>query len=193
MMKKVIISKKHIPIFIILGLILFLALGFFFIRRYNSFDLNIKENIVITSSAFEDGGTIPKKYTGQGEDISPDFLLSSVSPEAKSIAIIMDDLDFPMGVYNHWVIWNIPVMEQIPAAIPHGEKVEALNNAIQGIGYGKHKYKGPNPPFGSHRYQYKIYVLDTLLDMESDSGKRDLLKKMEGHVLQYGSITGKFK
>ncbi len=191
-MKKVVINKKHIPI-IILGLLLLLALGLFFIRRYNSFDLNIKENIIITSSAFEDGGTIPKKYTGQGEDISPDFSLSSVSPEAKSIAIIMDDLDFPMGVYNHWVIWNLPVMEQIPAAIPPGKKVEALYDAIQGKGYGKNKYKGPNPPFGSHRYKYKIYVLDTLLDLESDSGKRDLLKKMEGHVLQYGSITGKFK
>lgn len=191
-MKKVVINKKHIPI-IILGLLLLLALGLFFIRRYNSFDLNIKENIIITSSAFEDGGTIPKKYTGQGEDISPDFSLSSVSPEAKSIAIIMDDLDFPMGVYNHWVIWNLPVMEQIPAAIPPGKKVEALYDSIQGKGYGKNKYKGPNPPFGSHRYKYKIYVLDTLLDLESDSGKRDLLKKMEGHVLQYGSITGKFK
>jgi len=156
-------------------------------------DSYLVENIKITSKAFENGGTIPLKYTGKGEDISPDLQLSSISPTAKSIAVIMDDFDHPMGIFNHWVIWNIPVMKEIPEAIPPGAIVSSLNGAVQGIGYGKNRYKGPNPPFGTHRYKYQIYVLDKLIDLGSDAGKEELLKKMKGHILQYGSITGMFR
>lgn len=156
-------------------------------------DLNLEENITITSNAFTDGGTIPVRYTGKGEDVSPGLELSSVSPEAKSIAIIMDDLDFPFGIFNHWVIWNIPPMLQIPEAIPQGAAVGSLGGAVQGKGYGVNRYKGPNPPFGTHRYKFKVYILDTVFDLDSNTGKKELLKQIEGHVLQYGSITGKFK
>ena len=157
-------------------------------------DYSLKENITITSRAFTDGGTIPVKYTGKGEDISPDLELSAISPKAKSIAIIMDDLDFPYGgIFNHWVIWNVPPMMQIPEAIPPGAQVSSLGGAIQGKGYGINQYKGPNPPFGTHRYKFNVYVLDTMLNLDSNAGKKELLKKMDGHILQYGSITGKFR
>lgn len=152
-------------------------------------------NLEIKSDAFEDGGTIPVAYTGRGEDKSPGFQLASTSPDGKSIAIIMDDLDHTLlGIYNHWVIWNIPIMEEIPEAIPKGAIVNALGGAIQGKGYGRHKYRGPKPPFGaSHKYQFNIYILDEMLDLDSSSRKKELLDTMEGHVVQSGAIVGRYK
>mgnify|MGYP001083179788 CR=1 FL=1 len=153
-----------------------------------------QEALAVTSSAFLEGGKIPVKHTGRAEDISPELKLSAVSEKAKSIAVILDDLDVPgMGILTHWVIWNLPVQNFIPENIPHGEVVPSLGNAVQGIGYGKHRYRGPNPPHGSHRYRFHVYVLDKRLDLSGDSGKNELLKAMEGHILQYGSLTGQFE
>lgn len=147
----------------------------------------------VTSDAFTDGGRIPVKYTGKGEDISPGFKLSPISENAKSIAIIMEDLDLPMmGTLTHWVIWNLPAQDFIPENIPYTETVPSLGNAIQGIAYGKHRYRGPNPPAGTHRYQFDLYVLDKKLDLMGKAGKDELLHAMKGHILQYGYITGRF-
>jgi Raf kinase inhibitor-like YbhB/YbcL family protein len=158
------------------------------------FDKPKQEALMVTSDAFTEGGKIPLKYTGRAEDISPGLKLSAVSEKAKSIAVIMDDQDVPgLGILTHWVIWNLPVQNFIPENIPHGETVASLGNAMQGIGYGRHRYRGPNPPHGSHRYQFNVYVLDKKLDLSGDSGKKELLKAMEGHILQYGSITGLFE
>lgn len=163
------------------------------IRASKSSDITYEKNLTVTSPAFEEGGTIPVRYTGDGEDVSPALTLSELSPNAKSIALVMDDLDFPLRTYNHWVIWNLPVQEAIPEAIEHGERVESLDGAVQGIGYGRHKYRGPKPPFGTHQYVYRVFVLDTTLDLSANAGKKDLLKAMEGHVLQYGDLTGQYR
>lgn len=184
--------RKHKLICVILGIVIVIAIGIIIVRRMSVMDFP-QENIIITSSAFEDGGTMPIKYTGKGEDISPGLELSEVSSEAISVAVIMDDLDHPFGIYNHWVIWNLPVKEVIPEGIEHGAIVNSLNGAVQGKGYGKHQYKGPNPPFGTHRYQFHVFVLDCKLELDNNSAKKDLMKSIEGHILQYGSITGKFK
>jgi len=153
-----------------------------------------QEALTVTSDAFAEGGKIPIKHTGRAEDISPRLELSAISEKAKSIAVIMDDLDVPgLGILTHWVIWNLPVQNFIPENIPNGEVVPSLGNAVQGIGYGKHRYRGPNPPSGSHRYQFNVYVLGKRLDLSGNSGKKELLKGMEGHILQHGSITGRFE
>lgn len=148
----------------------------------------------ITSDTFLDNGWMPIKCTGRGEDISPQISLHNIAQTAVSIAIIMDDLDIPvMGSYTHWVIFNIPPTDNIGENIPYGEIVPTLGNAIQGIGYGKHRYRGPKiPPFirKRHRYVFQVYVLDTMLDLESSANKRDVLKHMKGHVLQSAKITG---
>lgn len=152
-------------------------------------------NLNVTSNAFENEGNIPLKYTGRGEDISPQLKLGTIDPKAKTITIIMDDLDNPIGIFNHWVIWNIPAsFVDIPEGIPKSEVVPSLGNAIQGkSGYGgKHWYRGPLPPFGTHRYIFRIYVLDSELDLTNDSGKKELKKAMEGHILQYGTLTGEY-
>jgi len=152
-------------------------------------------NLVVTSDAFENGGIIPVDYTGHGKDISPRLVLSDISPNAKSIAVLMDDIKHPLfKIYNHWIIWNLPVMQEIPESIPHGKYLEILGGAMQGTGYGRHKYRGPKPPFGTtHLYQYNVYVLDCRLELDVTAKKADLLKAMEGHVLQHGYLVGKYK
>lgn len=107
------------------------------------------KKLIVSSPCFEDGGLIPVKYTGHGEDVSPELVLDDLSEMAESIAIIMDDMGHPIPAYNHWVIWNIPAISLIPENIPHGEQVDSLG-AIQGCGYGKHRYRGPKPPLIGH-------------------------------------------
>jgi len=153
-------------------------------------------NLEVTSEVFEEGGKIPVKYTGRGEDVSPPLELGTIDPDAKTIAIIMDDLDHPIGMYNHWLIWNIPAeYEEIPEGIPKKKKLLSLGNAVQGKSHygGKHYYRGPKPPFGSHDYEFKVYVLDTELDLSPDARKEDLQKAMEGHIVQYGTLKGEFE
>ncbi|NMM64331.1 YbhB/YbcL family Raf kinase inhibitor-like protein [Clostridium sp. P21] len=152
-------------------------------------------NLGVTSSAFEDGGTIPKKYTGRGEDNSPPIKLETIDKKAETIAIIMDDLDNPLGMFNHWVIWNIPAsFSDIPEGISKEKIVKSLGNAVQGQSYygNKHYYRGPKPPFGTHKYVFKVYVLDSTLNLSENSDKVALQKTMEGHILQYGTLTGYF-
>ena len=134
---------------------------------------------------------MPDKYTGHGEDASPALELSELAEDAVSIVIIMDDLDVPWkSNYTHWVIWNIPASTHIPEGISHGDVVHELNGAIQGTAYGQNCYRGPMPPFGTHRYQFHVFALDTSLDLNSSCGKNDLVNAMEGHILQYGAIIG---
>lgn len=154
----------------------------------------MKNDLTVTSPAFENEAVIPVQYTGRGEDISPELHLSSIDENAKSLAVIMDDMGHPIPAYNHWVIWNIPVMEIIPRNIPHGAHIAELNGATQGRGYGRNKYRGPKPPFNwSHRYQFNVYALDCLLDLPGSSRKRDVLAAMEGHILQEGCLVGRFR
>ncbi len=156
----------------------------------------MRENATLSvTSVFENNGKIPVKFTGHGKDISPALSLSELSNKARSLAIIMDDIKHPIfHVYNHWTIWNLPVMQKIPENIPHGKKLDDFDGAVQGVGYGRHKYRGPKPPLGTtHKYQYNVYVLDCRLELSSKSKKADLLKAMDNHILQYGFITGEYK
>lgn len=152
------------------------------------------EKLIVSSPRFEEGGLIPVKYTGHGEDISPELVLEGLSSKAVSLAIIMNDMGHPIPAYNHWVIWNIPAISLIPENIPHGEKVESLGNAVQGCGYGKHRYRGPKPPFKwSHVYHFNIFVLDCFLDLPTNARKKDLMKVMQGHILQQAVLTGHYR
>jgi len=151
-------------------------------------------SLVVKTAAFEHEGLIPIDNTGYGADMSPELQLQNIDKFAKSIAVIMDDMGHPISAYNHWVIWNIPIQEIIPVKIPHGKTVEMLSGAIQGRGYGKHKYRGPKPPFNwSHRYQFNVYTLDCILDLPATSRKRDVLKAMEGHILQQAILAGHYR
>lgn len=188
-------TKKPLKRIILLAQLVVIVLAVtIFLNRRGTTDIVVDvsvDRIHVASDAFKDSEAIPDRYTGNGEDVSPPFNLSGLSDTAVSIAIIMDDLDVPWeNNYTHWVLWNMPAQDTIPAAIPYGEYVASLEGAIQGVAFGRNRYRGPKPPFGTHRYQYHIFVLDDMLDLQSTAGKVDLLAAMEGHVLQYGSLTG---
>lgn len=153
------------------------------------------ETLRIKSNAFGEGTWIPVKHSARGEDLSPDFEISGIDPSAKSIAITLDDASHPLFPnYNHWVIWNIPVQEIIPEGIPHGKLVDSLSGAVQGVAYGRNKYKGPKPPFKViHTYVFTLYTLDCELDLAASSRKRDFIEKINGHVLQKATLSGKFQ
>ncbi len=143
-------------------------------------------------SVFEEGGTIPKKYTCDGEDISPPLEFVGISKDAKSIAIIVEDPDAPIGVFTHWIIYNIPPVDKIPEGIPKGKKIDKPFSARQARNdFGFYGYGGPCPPSGVHRYYFKVYVLDTVLE-DREYTKDELLKTIEGHIIQYGEIMGRY-
>ena len=146
----------------------------------------------LKSSAFATGGMIPTKYTCDGPDVSPPLSWSDVPAAAKSLALIADDPDAPMGTWVHWVAWNIPpnaggLEEGVPKkdSLPNGMKQGMTD--FRSIGYG-----GPCPPSGTHRYFFKLYALDTSLNLPPSTTKKDLEKAMQGHLLQRGELLGKY-
>jgi Raf kinase inhibitor-like YbhB/YbcL family protein len=144
--------------------------------------LNNYPELIVESKDFTNEDTIHIKHTHKGDEISPEFFLKNLSPIGKSIAIIFDDLDQPM---NHWIIWNIPPIGIIPGNLPEDKILPNLGNAKQ-----RSRYRGPNPPKGiTHKYQFSIYILDCELLININSNKKQLLKAMEGHILQYGFIN----
>lgn len=149
----------------------------------------------VWSNAFQEGDWIPNRYSARGDDVSPDIQLEGIHPSAQSIAITLDDASHPLFPnYNHWLIWNLPVQNVIPEAVPHGKLVESLEGAMQGIGYGRHRYKGPKPPFKAiHTYVLTVYILDCKCELSFKSKKSDLLEKIEGHILQQETLSGKFQ
>lgn len=145
----------------------------------------------LTTTAFAEGQPIPRRHAFDDQDLSPTLQWSGVPPAAKSLALICDDPDAPMGTWVHWVIYNLPpattaLAENTPQSreLPDGAK-QGINDFHQ-IGYG-----GPCPPPGKpHRYCFKIYALDTLLGLKSGMTKKELLKAMEGHVRAEGQLMG---
>ncbi len=150
-------------------------------------------SLALKSTAFSNGGEIPKKHTCSGTDISPALEWSGVSPAAHSLVLIADDPDAPRGTWTHWLMWNIPAhLTSLPEGVPAQEALE--NGACQGsndfhrIGYG-----GPCPPPGKpHRYYFKLYALDTVLDLSAGASRWELERAMKKHVLAQAEWMGRF-
>lgn len=157
----------------------------------------MNKQLIITSKSFDNNGNIPKRNTGFGEDISPDFTIVNLPEETVSIAIVMFDLEIPIiGKVPHWIIWNIPPMSFIPENIPYGAEVASLDNARQGVAYGKNRYRGPKQPFfinKMHRYEFSFFALDKMLDLSSQATAEKLFSAMDGHIITQGKILGKYK
>jgi Raf kinase inhibitor-like YbhB/YbcL family protein len=149
--------------------------------------------ITITSTAFTEGGMIPRDYTCDGRDISPPLAWTGAPEGTKSLAIICDDPDAPVGTWVHWVLFNIPATaNELPQSIPPDKLLE--DGSRHGINdFRKFGYGGPCPPGGTHRYYFKIYALDTEFTQEPGLTKAELLKAMEGHVLAEGQLMGRYK
>ena len=149
--------------------------------------------IQLTSTAFIEGAMIPQRYTCDGENISPPLVWAGVPSGTRSLALICDDPDAPVGTWDHWVLYNIPadtagLQESIP------EKTILDTGAVHGSNsWGRIGYGGPCPPGGTHRYFFKLFALDTLLDLKSGATTSQLLEAMEGHVLTQGQLMGKYR
>ncbi len=147
-------------------------------------------------SVFHDGGYIPKKFTCEGADINPPLYLAHIPNDAKSIVIIVDDPDAPIGTFTHWIAWNIPPVEEIPEGIPREGRVNEPVKMIQGRNdFGRIGYGGPCPPrgHGVHHYHFKVYALDTTLNLSPGAGRKELEKAMKGHVIQWTEIVGLYE
>jgi Raf kinase inhibitor-like YbhB/YbcL family protein len=152
-----------------------------------------KMAITITSTAFTEGSMIPRDYTCDGKDVSPPLAWAGVPENAKSLALICDDPDAPVGTWVHWVLFNIPAtVKGLPASIPPEKTLE--NGAHHGTNdFRKFGYGGPCPPGGTHRYYFKLYALDAELTEKPGITKAALLKAMEGHILAEGQLMGRYK
>lgn len=144
------------------------------------------KKLTLKSPAFQANQKIPKKYTCDGEGISPPLTVEDVPDDAKTLALICEDPDAVGGMFDHWVVWNIPastrsIEENKPAGI------EGLNTGRE------NSYHPPCPPSGCHRYFFKVYALDTRLDLSVNSKKKDLEKAMQGHMLAVGELIGLYR
>jgi Raf kinase inhibitor-like YbhB/YbcL family protein len=151
-------------------------------------------NLTITSTAFADGQPIPVKYTCQGSDISPPLQWTNTPANAKSFALICDDPDAPVGTWVHWVLYDLPVnVTGLPEDV--AKTPVTANGAKQGMNsWPRSGYGGPCPPPGKpHRYFFKIYALDTMLNLKPGLTKKDLLKAIENHVLAEGQLIGTYQ
>ena len=143
----------------------------------------IAEGLKITSPVFD--RDIPRRYTCDGKNISPPFEIKNVPPEAKSLALIVDDLDAPRGTFVHWIMWNIDraIKEIKENSVPKG--------AAQGINdFKKHSYGGPCPPSRTHRYVFKVFALDVRLSLGPNSTAVDLQNAIKGHVIAKAQLIG---
>jgi len=150
----------------------------------------------IKSAAFTNNAEIAKKYTCQGEDISPPLSWSDVPEGTKSLVLINDDPDAPVGIWRHWTVFNMPPTKK---GLSEGEGIPARkqlpDGSLQGMtDSGTVGYHGPCPPPGKyHRYFFKLYALDTVLDLAAGATVEDIERAMEGHILEKAEILGRFK
>lgn len=143
---------------------------------------------MLSSTAFQNNGFIPSKYTCDGSDINPHLVIENVPAGTKSLALIVDDPDAPMGTWVHWLVWNIA---------PNTAGIKENNvpkGALLGLNdFKKQSYGGPCPPSGTHRYFFKLYALDSILNLPSGAKKADIEKAMKGHIISQSQIIGLYK
>lgn len=148
--------------------------------------------MIVISSAFQEGGMIPAKFTCDGQDISPPLSWSGIPANTRSLALISDDPDAPMGTWVHWVVYNIP---PDMTGFEEGEAKDTLarKGVIQGVtDFRRQEYGGPCPPSGTHRYCFKLYALDATLALGPGATKKQVEAAMEGHILAQAQLMGRY-
>ncbi|MCK5710702.1 MAG: YbhB/YbcL family Raf kinase inhibitor-like protein [Deltaproteobacteria bacterium] len=141
----------------------------------------------ITSPAFQHTKEIPSEYTCDGSDVSPELNIEGVSENAKSLVLINDDPDAPGRTWDHWIVFNIP------AHVTKIEKGKEPEGVAGTNGWGRTGYGGPCPPSGTHRYFFKLYALDTDLELEEGSTKEDIEAVMAGHIIESAQLMGTYE
>ncbi len=136
----------------------------------------------ITSPAFENNQYMPQSLSCDGEGVSPELIISNIPEAAQGLALIVDDPDAPMGTFVHWVVFDMPLVSRIEENSSPGK----LGATTAGTG----EYVSPCPPSGTHRYFFKIYALDRLLNLKEGISKGALEKAMQGHILGKAELVG---
>lgn len=140
-------------------------------------------NLKISSPAFEDGGNLPVKYSCDGSGVNPPLKIKGFPTATQTFALILEDPDAPSGSFIHWLCWNLPPVEDITENSTPG--LQGKNSA------GKKGYTAPCPPAGKpHHYIFKIYALDSKLELSENASRTELEKAMQGHILAQGQLTG---
>ena len=146
----------------------------------------------LTSPAFSEGGSIPARYTCDGEDVSPPLEWDGAPAEAKGLALVCGDPDAPAGDWVHWTVYDLPPSRTgLPEGVPPRDEIEGGGrqgrNDFRKIGYG-----GPCPPGGTHRYVFTLYALDRMLGLRGGATKAEVRAALRGHVVAEGKLTGKY-
>jgi Raf kinase inhibitor-like YbhB/YbcL family protein len=139
----------------------------------------------LTSPAFKDNEFIPKRFSGEGEDVNPALVIENIPPGTKSLVLIVDDPDAPMGTWVHWLLYDIPVVSRIEEnSIPGKQGIQSARGV---------NYHGPYPPSGTHRYFFRIYALDTELGLKGGVSRVEVEKAMQSHMLGKAELMGLYK
>jgi Raf kinase inhibitor-like YbhB/YbcL family protein len=144
--------------------------------------------MIISSSHFDDGEFIPKRFSCDGDNIPPDLEFMDIPNRTQTLVLIIEDPDAPSGIWSHWVVWNIdPRVDHISdGIIPPGAREGANSSGSLG-------YQGPCPPNGLHRYIFRLFALDGVLTLPPDSGREDLLEAISGHIIEAAKLVGLYE
>ncbi len=143
-------------------------------------------DLIVKSPAFKNNQMIPSKYTCDGQEINPPLTIEDIPPETESLALVLEDPDAPRGTFDHWIVWNIAPTGKIEENSVPG--VVGLNSS------GEPEYNSMCPPSGTHRYFFKVYALDTKLNLKPWlTRKKELEKAMQGHILAKGELIGLYR
>ena len=190
--------KKPAPILLIVAVLILLAIaGFILIvlllapartEVFSTISSESEATMNLTSPAFTQGQPIPVKFSCKGADLSPAIAWTEPPADTKSFALIMDDPDAPVGNWVHWVLFNIPASARaLPEAATFADGSVQGTTSAHSVGY-----HGPCPPSGTHRYFFKLYALDTTLNLSSSADKKSVLAAIEGHILAQAELMGTF-
>ncbi len=183
-MKKALI---YIIIFLIVMLLTFIIFKTTIHEKQSGLIINnsLPKRMNLTSNAFAPNADIPAKYTCDGDNVNPPLTIKEMPAEAKNLALIMDDPDAPMGTWLHWTIWNIN-----PATTEITENFVPTGAAEGTTDFGSTGYGGPCPPSGTHRYFFKLYALDTEINLPAGAQLKELEQAIAGHVLDQAELIG---
>jgi Raf kinase inhibitor-like YbhB/YbcL family protein len=140
----------------------------------------------ITSPVFQEGESIPRKYTCDGVGVSPPLRFEDIPAGTVSLALIFDDPDAPGGVWDHWVVWNMP------PTTSHLDEGRPVPGVVGRNSWQRNTYGGPCPPDREHRYVFALYALDTKLQLATTAGAAALVRAMAGHVFTRAQVTGRY-
>ncbi|HVL47261.1 MAG TPA: YbhB/YbcL family Raf kinase inhibitor-like protein [Candidatus Thermoplasmatota archaeon] len=149
--------------------------------------LEALKSLTPRSPAFAAGGPIPPRHTCEGDDVAPAIEFGPRPVGTCAVALLVDDPDAPRGAFTHWVAWNLPADLD---ALPEGADVTALGGLEGRNDFADVGYRGPCPPSGTHRYFFKVYALDALLDLPRGARRSTFEDAIAGHVLAWGETMG---